>query len=72
MHNELKMSMIIDLSFILGLQIKQFKDEIFFSQTKYVKKLLKRFGVDDNKPNKILMTVNATIDFDISKELDIT
>jgi hypothetical protein len=66
------MSMIIDLSFILGLQIKQFKDEIFFSQTKYVKKLLKRFGVDDNKPNKILMTVNATIDFDISKELDIT
>jgi hypothetical protein len=66
------MSMIIELSFILGLQIKQLKDEIFFSQTKYVKKLLKRFGVDDRKPNKILMTVNATIDFDISKEINIT
>jgi hypothetical protein len=62
-----------ELSFFLGLQIKQLKDEIFVSQTKYAKEPLKRFRVNDSKPSKTSMAVNATIDSDASgKEVDIT
>ncbi|GKC04196.1 retrovirus-related pol polyprotein from transposon TNT 1-94 [Tanacetum coccineum] len=37
MHNEFEMSMIGELNFFIGLQIKQFDDGIFFNQFKYVK-----------------------------------
>ncbi|KAK6158684.1 hypothetical protein DH2020_005998 [Rehmannia glutinosa] len=33
-----------ELTFFLGLQVKQLKDEIFISQTKYTKDLMKKFG----------------------------
>jgi hypothetical protein len=58
---------------LLGLQIKQIKDEIFISQTKYAKELHKQFGVNDSKLSKTPMAANATIDSDTSgKEVDIT
>jgi hypothetical protein len=41
MSNEFEMSMIGELSFFLGLQIKQLKDGIFVSQSKYLKDMLK-------------------------------
>ena len=37
MANEFKMSMIGELSYFLGLQIKQLKNGIFVSQGKYIK-----------------------------------
>nr|GEW81987.1 retrovirus-related Pol polyprotein from transposon TNT 1-94 [Tanacetum cinerariifolium] len=44
MHKKFQMSSIGELTFFLGLQVKQKKDRIFISQDKYVAKILKKFG----------------------------
>ena len=49
MASEFEMSMIGELSYFLGLQIKQMKNGIFVSQGKYIKDMLKKFGMDDAK-----------------------
>ena len=46
MQNEFEMSMMGELNFFPGLQIKQHKDVIFINQSKYIKDLLKRFGFE--------------------------
>ncbi|GJW70244.1 retrovirus-related pol polyprotein from transposon TNT 1-94 [Tanacetum coccineum] len=56
MHNEFEMSMMGELNFFLGLQIKQMKDDIFFNQSKYIKEMLKKFGLEDSEPMKTPMT----------------
>ncbi|GKF76749.1 hypothetical protein Tco_0229219, partial [Tanacetum coccineum] len=38
-----------ELTFFLGLQVKQMEDMIFISQDKYVTKILKKFGFTDVK-----------------------
>jgi hypothetical protein len=43
MHNEFEMSLLGELSFFLDLQIRQRKQGIFISQTKYIIEILKRF-----------------------------
>ncbi|GJY02544.1 retrovirus-related pol polyprotein from transposon TNT 1-94 [Tanacetum coccineum] len=40
MHDKFEMSMMGELNFFLGLQIKQMKDGIFFNQSKYIKEML--------------------------------
>ncbi|GKB41291.1 retrovirus-related pol polyprotein from transposon TNT 1-94 [Tanacetum coccineum] len=52
MHDEFEMSMMGELNFFLGLQIKQMEDDIFFNQSKYIKEMLKKFGLEDSKPMK--------------------
>ena len=49
MVNEFEMSMIGDLSYFLGLQIKQMKNGTFVSQGKYIKDMLKKFEMNDAK-----------------------
>ncbi|GJT32535.1 putative ribonuclease H-like domain-containing protein [Tanacetum coccineum] len=44
MHKRSRMSSIGDITFFLGLQVKQKEDGIFISQDKYVGKILKKFG----------------------------
>ncbi|GJZ68783.1 putative ribonuclease H-like domain-containing protein [Tanacetum coccineum] len=44
MHNRFQMSLMGDLTFFLGLQVKQKEDEIFISQDKYVGEILKKFS----------------------------
>nr|GEX66663.1 retrovirus-related Pol polyprotein from transposon TNT 1-94 [Tanacetum cinerariifolium] len=41
MHDEFEMSMMGELNFFLGLQIKELEDGIFFNQSKYIKEMLK-------------------------------
>nr|GEZ61242.1 retrotransposon protein, putative, unclassified [Tanacetum cinerariifolium] len=43
---EIQMSVIGELTFFLGLQVKQLPDEIFISQDKYVKDMLKKFDME--------------------------
>ena len=50
MSKEFEMSMIGELIFFLGFQVKQIREEIFISQEKYTKDLLKRFNMDECKP----------------------
>jgi hypothetical protein len=64
MSREFKMSMIGELSFFLGLQVKQTKDGTFICQSKYVNDLLKRFGMDNSKSIKTPMATNAHLDLD--------
>ena len=47
MSREFEMSMMGELSFFVELKIKQLKDETFISQSKYLKDLLKKFGMKD-------------------------
>nr|GEV71576.1 retrovirus-related Pol polyprotein from transposon TNT 1-94 [Tanacetum cinerariifolium] len=44
-----KMSSMGELTFFLGLQVKQKKDGIFISHDKYVAKILRKFGLTDGK-----------------------
>ncbi|GJX69005.1 retrovirus-related pol polyprotein from transposon TNT 1-94 [Tanacetum coccineum] len=52
MHDEFEMSMMGELNFFLGLQIKQMEDGIFFNQSKYIKEMLKKFCLEESKPMK--------------------
>jgi hypothetical protein len=46
MQSEFEMSLVGELSYFLGLQVKQMEDFIFISQSKYAKNIVKRFGMD--------------------------
>jgi hypothetical protein len=50
MQNEFQMSLLGELSLFLGLRICQRNQGIFISQTKYIREMLKRFGMEDCKP----------------------
>ena len=52
MQAEFEMSVMGELEFFLGLQIKQTRYEIYIHQTKYVKELLKKFKLKDAKENE--------------------
>jgi hypothetical protein len=41
------MSLLEELSFFLGLEIRQSNQGIFISQTKYIREMIKRFGMED-------------------------
>ncbi|GKB49385.1 putative ribonuclease H-like domain-containing protein [Tanacetum coccineum] len=49
MHKKFQMSSMGELTFFLGLQVKQKDDGIFISQDKYVIEILKKFGFTDVK-----------------------
>nr|GEU45434.1 hypothetical protein [Tanacetum cinerariifolium] len=49
MKDKFQMSSMGELTFFLGLQVKQKKDGIFISQDKYVAKILKKFGLIEGK-----------------------
>nr|GFA61268.1 copia protein [Tanacetum cinerariifolium] len=61
MHDKFEMSMMGELNFFLGLQIKQMEDEIFFNQFKYIKEMLKKFGLEDSKPTKTSMSTEIKL-----------
>nr|GEY61214.1 retrovirus-related Pol polyprotein from transposon TNT 1-94 [Tanacetum cinerariifolium] len=49
MKDKFQMSLMGELTFFLGLQVKQKQDGIFISQDKYVAKILRKFGLTDGK-----------------------
>jgi len=61
MQNEFEMSLIGELTFFLGLQISQQDEGIFISQTKYIKEMLKKFGMEDFKPISTLMVTGCKL-----------
>ncbi|GJY79285.1 retrovirus-related pol polyprotein from transposon TNT 1-94 [Tanacetum coccineum] len=61
MHDEFEMSMMGELNFFLGLQIKQMEDGIFFNQSKYIKEMLKTFSLEDSKPMKTPMSSDTKL-----------
>ncbi|KAH9783348.1 Integrase catalytic domain-containing protein [Citrus sinensis] len=69
---EFEMSMMGELKYFLGLQIKQNEEGIFINQAKYVKDLLKRFGYDNGTAKSTPMSTTIKLDKDEKgKEVDI-
>ena len=65
MQGEFAMSMMGELNFFLGLQIKQMKEGIFINQSKYTKEILKKFGLKDSKPYGTPMSSTCKVDKDV-------
>ncbi|XP_066361067.1 uncharacterized protein [Miscanthus floridulus] len=64
MSKEFEMSMMGELNFFLGLQIKQTSEGTFVHQEKYTKDVLKKFAMDDAKPISTPMPTSAALDAD--------
>ncbi|XP_045809814.1 uncharacterized protein LOC123904167 [Trifolium pratense] len=64
MQSEFEMSMMGELSFFLGLQIKQHEDGIFISQEKYIKDLLKKYKMNEAKIMSTPMHPSTSLDKD--------
>ena len=66
MQGEFEMSMVRELSYFLGLHIKQMNEDIFINQAKYVKDLLKKYGLEGCKKISTLMATTTKLDADES------
>ena len=64
MSREFEMSMMGELQFFLGLQIKQQVDGMFVHQGKYTKDIIKKFGMNDSKPLSTLIGTTTVLDAD--------
>ncbi|GJR58656.1 putative ribonuclease H-like domain-containing protein [Tanacetum coccineum] len=61
MHKKFQMSSMGELTFFLGLQVKQKEDGIFISQDKYVTEILKKFGFSDVKTTSTPMETHKPL-----------
>jgi hypothetical protein len=68
MENEFQMSMIGELIFFLGIQVKQKKEGIFIHQVKYTKDLMKKFNMAELKPVSTPMSMATALDPDENSE----
>jgi hypothetical protein len=66
MQNEFEMSLLGELSFFLGIQIRQSNQGIFISQTKYIREMIKRSGMEYCK----LVTTPMKTSCNLSKDDD--
>jgi len=64
MSREFEMSMMGELTYFLGFQIKQSSEGIFLHQAKYTKDLLKKFEMQDCKPITTPMGTTSSLDPD--------
>jgi hypothetical protein len=60
-----EMSMMGELRYFFGFQIKQLQEGTFISQTKYIQDILNKFGMNDAKPIKKPMETNGHLDIDM-------
>ncbi|GJU96259.1 putative ribonuclease H-like domain-containing protein [Tanacetum coccineum] len=61
MHKKFQMSSMGELTFFLGMQVKQKEDEIFISQGKYVTEILKKFGFTNDKTTSTPMETQKSL-----------
>ncbi|WVZ80452.1 LOW QUALITY PROTEIN: hypothetical protein U9M48_027925 [Paspalum notatum var. saurae] len=64
MSREFEMSLMGELQFFLGLQIKQGPEGTFVHQAKYTRDILKKFEMGDSKPMTTPMSTNTALDAD--------
>ncbi|WVZ75592.1 LOW QUALITY PROTEIN: hypothetical protein U9M48_023631 [Paspalum notatum var. saurae] len=64
MSREFEMSLMGELQFFLGLQIKQGLEGTFVHQAKYTRDMLKKFNMGDSKPMTTPMSTNTALDAD--------
>jgi hypothetical protein len=68
MENEFQMSMMGELAFLFGIQVKQTKQCTFIHQAKYTKDLMKKFNMDDFKSVSTPMSMATSLDPDENDE----
>ncbi|KAJ9553894.1 hypothetical protein OSB04_017939 [Centaurea solstitialis] len=68
MHKKFKMCSIGELTFFLGLQVKQKADGIFMNQAKYVASMLQKFGMNDAKSASTPMETHKHLNADVEGE----
>ncbi len=61
MESEFQMSMMGELTFFLGIQVKQMKQGTFVHQAKYTNDLMKKFNMAELKPVSTLMSSAASL-----------
>jgi hypothetical protein len=61
MESLFQMSMMGELTFFLGIQVKQTKQRTFVHQAKYTKDLMKKFNMAELKPVSTLMRSTASL-----------
>ena len=61
-QGEFEMSLMGELNYFLGLQIKQLNEGTIICQIKYCKELLKRFGMNNSESIDTLMPTNGNLD----------
>jgi hypothetical protein len=64
MSREFEMSMMGELQFFLGLQIKQSKEGTFVHQAKYTKDIVRKFKMEDSKAMTTPMNTTTALDAD--------
>ena len=64
MQGEFEMSMVGELSYFLGLHIRQMDEGIFINQAKYMKDLLKKYGLEGCKKISTPMVTSTKLDAD--------
>jgi hypothetical protein len=64
MESEFQMSMMGELTFFLGIQVKQMKQGTFVHQAKYTKDLMKKFNMTELKLVSTLMSFAVSLDPD--------
>jgi isopentenyldiphosphate isomerase len=69
MENEFQMSMMGELTFFLGIQVKQTKQSTFVHQAKYTKDMMKEFNMDKFNPVLTLMSTTILLDPDENGEV---
>jgi hypothetical protein len=64
MENEFSMSMMGELTFLLAIQVKQTKEDIFIHQAKYTKDLMKKFNMAELKLVSTPISTAVALDLD--------
>jgi hypothetical protein len=64
MIQKFEMSMMGELKYFLGFQVKQLQEGTFISQTNYIQDILTKFGMKDAKPIKTPIGTNGHLDLD--------
>ncbi|KAJ9555727.1 hypothetical protein OSB04_010341 [Centaurea solstitialis] len=73
MMTRYEMSMMGELNFFLGLQVKQLSAGIFINQEKYIKHILKKYNLENAKIMKTPMSPSCALDSDPDgKAVDVT
>lgn len=64
MHSEFEMSLVGDLTYFLGLQVKQMEDNIFVTQSKYAKNIVRKFGLNNASHKRTLVATHLNLSKD--------
>jgi hypothetical protein len=69
MMEEFQMSMMGELTFFLGIQVKQMKQGTFVHQAKYTKNLMKKFNMAELKPVSTPISTATSLGLDEDGEV---